>query len=30
MMREAGFSEIETGLTRFKLIGFARGKVRSI
>ncbi len=30
MLREAGFTEIETGLTRFKLVTFARGKVRRI
>ena len=29
-MREAGFTEIETGQTRFKMVGFARGKTRSI
>ncbi len=30
MMREAGLVEIETGLTRFKAVGFARAKARSI
>ncbi len=30
MLREAGFLEIETGLTRFKAVGFARAKTRSI
>jgi len=30
MMREAGLVEIETGLTRFKLVAFARGRARSI
>ena len=30
MMREAGFTEIETGQTRFKLIAFVRGRVRGI
>ncbi len=30
MMREAGFVEIESGLTRFKMVGFVRGKVRKV
>ncbi len=30
MMSEAGFTEIETGLTRFKTVGFARGKTRTL